>query len=474
MISPTQPSIVEVSNGRDTAASAILDLMEATTGLTNTALYPKQIEPPTAPQEHSSAPDRHPLCELDVHQAFSTFRLIESFMGHPIPDLIPATMQPSEQSPSYQRRQRSRIYRSPNTTPIIRTIPSLSWVNDNNSDYNTLGCRTIPLRKMPGIESCQFLKQLSERTFPQKGVEGGVPRFYVCYTKNSETASSMKEEAVSVEYDKKGTPFLRYRRLYVIRCVLALYAKTIDSSDAAMTETIYRNHSDTSSVVTHPVPRRPLSLHILRHPLSFSIALICRRNEKTNEGDVAVIDEAVAAVTFFFASDQSIVVSLCATSDKTYDNRFGAGNDNESFRRRGILLFLLKSIHIFQANVFRRTSLDNNLRDGAVLFVMLLPTDPSRWLVFRHLGFAFSGYSYKHLETVRGGCDLETATLPFHGHEILYVRYFGKDKMTLYLLITLFSNLFNVYRYRHSSLLQTSTGCNHPKNDKGLEQSTIR
>jgi hypothetical protein len=164
----------------------------------------------------------------------------------------------------------------------------------------------------------------------------------------------------------------------------------------------------------------------LRHALSFSLALICRHNHKTTEGEILTVDEAIAAVTFFFPSPLSIVVTLCATSEKDYSNAFGSGNDNEPFRRRGLMIFLLKCLHNFHASVFNRPTLYNNINDGPALFVLLEKNDPSRWLFFIPTGFVFAGYSYKHLETVRDGCSMPGVSFPFAGNEILYVRYYGK------------------------------------------------
>jgi hypothetical protein len=131
--------------------------------------------------------------------------------------------------------------------------------------------------------------------------------------------------------------------------------------------------------------------------------------------------------------DDEMVIALAAVTDKVYNKKWGTGNDDLPFRRRGIMTFLyhlakLCHLSFFQQNIDISTDLGDRL--PLSVFALLKPKDPARNYFFKKMGFTFHFYSVKLMQRWRRNQESKP-TLPYDGSEIVYVLQHGKHDVRI-------------------------------------------
>ena len=166
---------------------------------------------------------------------------------------------------------------------------------------------------------------------------------------------------------------------------------------------------------------------MVEHPSTYSITLYAKklRTNFFRQNEMMYGDEPIAAITFCHVGHSSILITLCATRDSVYDKEFGQGNDNRSFRGRGILSLLVKlasSVH------------HSKFENSPFLFVYatMYATDPTRTIIWQPHGFVLESRSLFQslLSYAEGQEEFPTGdTLPVIGDELVYISPVGKHNM---------------------------------------------
>jgi len=242
------------------------------------------------------------------------------------------------------------------------------WTTDAKSELNKNGSFTLPLDKFLYVFMSKQLQYLSARQIsPTVSGTEKLPRFSVHFLKPKGKVQS--------------TQSLRYRELLL-------------------------SHFQES------FPTREVSLikNAVYHATSTAIFVTAKKNDNQ--------EIVVSGLTFSIISSEKLVISMAATSNQSYDNAFGSGNDNKSFQRRGLMSFLL---HLSRLYLYSMHGTPN-----VILYAAIKPNDSSRQLFFKKLGFTFMSATLKVLSSLFSYGDKLFKRLPFCGDEFLYLYHFGK------------------------------------------------
>jgi len=156
-------------------------------------------------------------------------------------------------------------------------------------------------------------------------------------------------------------------------------------------------------------------LPTIEFPTSCSIVI----RGKRHTGDESV----VSGVTFTKISPNQILLLFAATTAESYNNEFGTGNDNNPFRRRGLMALLL---HLARTMLLSWKDEASTSEIGLVAAVER--NDPSRQLFFKRLGFQFVTASPKTFSQLfRVSLSSHVKKLPVSGTEYFYQYRFGKQ-----------------------------------------------
>jgi hypothetical protein len=299
---------------------------------------------------------------------------------------------------------------------IKPVMKPLKFANDIQSPLHTNGCYTTPLRNLTFLHRTSLLKHLADRNIPILSELSGTstpvsePRFNVTIFSRDIPANPSGKQ--SIQGHHLSIPAAE-------KCLMKLYEEVFCRGKKDGSEDHLKKMNDT--LIPHRTSEQ--IRHIVRHNDSINIILTSRQS---NSEDGHEINLPVAALSFSAVFKNEIDVSLAAVTSCLYDNKWGSGNDNIPFRRRGIMTFLLSLARTVYLSL-PAGEVTHNLNDlyPLMVYASIFPNDPSRWLFFQALGFTFSFYSTKQ-KFHAFESDEDNKTVPFIGTEIVYVLKFGK------------------------------------------------
>ena len=232
-----------------------------------------------------------------------------------------------------------------------QNISSFSWVENKEDTFYMNGIHTAPLSAFKHLfdEVKPKLSHLFARVYNNQR-----PRFVVDFFNTD------------VVYPKNRDPAdIPSPQMYRLGNVAALY-HSIFIADGKMDS--YKLHTRSESDIQS----------IVKNPATITIVIYIMKADKVKKNNETQFSKRnIAAITFASADEDNILISLCGTSDIKYDNSFGTGNDNKSFRRRGLMTILIRmacSYHLSKNKSF------------STIFVLVYPDDPSRisfWIKHR-------------------------------------------------------------------------------------------
>jgi hypothetical protein len=290
-----------------------------------------------------------------------------------------------------------REYNSQLYHPLLCFPKVWEWVIDPNDTFNTIGLQSSALHRYSHLFPVvpPKLQHLFSRQYQQQGQNTNMPRFVVDFFNTAVISGD------DIDHLTPTPQMLKLRNLKDLYQEIFIKDNRMDGSSLHV-----RSEQDIA--------------HIVRHPSSMSIVIygysIGANNAKANNS--TLLKRAIAGITFSSVSTSEIIITMCGTSDVKYDRLFGSGNDNQTFRRRGLMTYLIRmacSIHI---------SIHQKL---TTVYSAVYQDDPSRlkyWI--KHKFVLHSRSVFDAFHTKMGSIKPWHDVMPCIGSEFLYKTNVGK------------------------------------------------
>ena len=282
--------------------------------------------------------------------------------------------------------------------PIVNMehLKPWNWVGNENDTFYSKGIHAAPLSAFEKLydQVPTKLSHLMSRVY-----ENQRPRFVVDFYNTSVIIPEIIDHNAIPSYAR-----------YKLGILQDLY-KHIFIADGKM-----------SGRSLHPRSENAIE-SIVQNRVTISIVISVMVGEKGIRKDEIQYNKClIAAITFTSLDDESILISLCGTLDMKYDNQFGSGNDNQSFRRRGLMTILVRmacSLHLSMKKKFLS------------IFSLVYPDDPSRLLFWIQHRFALHSRSiFQSLAVLPNNVFTNWVLPPCVGDEFVYISSVGKFRIS--------------------------------------------